>query len=314
MKALLPLALVAVGVAAPQNVTLRPRFVAGTSFVLEVTRATEQSTGKDTPTRKFSVTRTVDVRVVSASREGSVLEWKPRPTLLDYLAMSDPTSAMGLELLGSVPVTLNLDRDGQLDSIGNEADLQSRLVAARDALLKRVFKDMKPEMKPEDKARFEALLARVLSPANLVTLATREPQLYVDLNGLEDIGRDGFEAAIEMPNPVGVKPLAGILAIRLESVNAAQAVVQTTLKYDPATTAGMVTALLGEFAPDVAANNKEAIAEFQKRPFALVDEGRYVFDRKINIMREVTYVRRAGVEPVYKIERFEMKLVGELTK
>ena len=279
MKALLPLALVAVGVAAPQNVTLRPRFVAGTSFVLEVTRATEQSTGKDTPTRKFSVTRTVDVRVVSASREGSVLEWKPRPTLLDYLAMSDPTSAMGLELLGSVPVTLNLDRDGQLDI-----------------------------------ARFEALLASVLSPANLVTLATREPQLYVDLNGLEDIGRDGFEAAIEMPNPVGVKPLAGILAIRLESVNAAQAVVQTTLKYDPATTAGMVTALLGEFAPDVAANNKEAIAEFQKRPFALVDEGRYVFDRKINIMREVTYVRRAGVEPVYKIERFEMKLVGELTK
>ena len=295
----LTLLLALVVLPAAQEVEIVPRFVAGAEFRLEVTRSTENS---ERPKSNYSISRTVDVRVVSVNRDGAVLEWKPRPSILERLAaLADPSTAMAFQIVGQVPFTLLLDGDGALEGFGDEAALGQRLVVARDAMLKKTFDGLKPE----EIKKADDLMQRVLSPANLIDLATRDAQVYAAVHGVALAAGESVEVDIEQPNPFGGKPMPAKVRIQMASVAPAAATVAMSITYAPEGFRDVMMSLMGDIAP---AKIQE---EMQKTKLALTEEGTYVFDRKLRLVRDVTYTRKTNIDAHSKIEKWVIRLVNE---
>lgn len=281
-----------------QEIQIRPRLVAGDAFQLEVTRAREDSSN---PRANYTARTPVSVRVVSAGAEGFILDWRPGLTRLEGAAAADPVLGTAGRILGDVQLRIVLDADGAFERLANEAELLPKLQAAIDF----VIRESQRGMKPDEAKRAETLVRSLLSPANLVNIATRDPQTYVSMYGAELRVAEAVEVPLEQPNPFGGEPLPAILRVRLDTVTAESAGISSTVTYQGDALKKMTIGLLSQAA---VAPPPEELAKFR---LDMSDESRYVFDRRLGLFREVTTDRLISGNGARRVDRCVIRLLTE---
>jgi hypothetical protein len=283
---------------AVQDIQIRPRFVAGDEFRLEVTRVREDAAR---PQSSYSGRSPVDVRVVSAGADGFVLDWKPGAAVIDNPQLaSDPALRLAGRILGNAQFRIVLNADGEFVRVANEAELKPKLEAIVDAMLR----SLQAGMAEAERKKMDDFFRQVLSPANLIAIATRDAQTYVGLNGLALALGDTLELTIEQPTAFG-GTVPAVFRARMESATPETATITTTTTFDPDALKKMTMAIVeqvgGKGSPD-------ELATFR---IEMSDDGKFVFDRKLGLMREVTVNRRGVSGGVKRLDRWVIRLVSE---
>jgi hypothetical protein len=182
--------------ASAQDVAIKPQLRAGDDFRLEVTRIRENSARPQANNKGRTV---VNVRVVSATPKGFVLDWAPGETVLDNpLAAQDPTIAAASEIVRDMVFRLNLNADGEITGLANEKQIAPKL----QGMLDRVVKDLSARLPAEQRKAFQNLIGQMLSPAALMSSAIREAEIYFALNGVSLAPGEAAEVDREQPSPV----------------------------------------------------------------------------------------------------------------
>ena len=282
-----------------QEIHLRPRLSSGDEFRLEVIRSREDS---NRPQATLSSRTPVDVRVVSADAKGFVVLWTPGPSEFEGAGADfDPTLGAASEIIGDQVFRIVLGPDGEFERVANEAELLPKLQAGVDLVIRASQKDMPAA----DAKRAEALVRQLLSPANLMAIATRDAQTYLSMYGAELAVGDAVEVPLSQPNPFGGEPLAAVLRVRMESASAESATISSAVVYDGDALKKMTVGIIAQAAV------KPPPDEIAKFKFEMSDNAKYVFDRKSGLFREVTNDRRITSGDLRRLDRCVIRLVKE---
>ena len=280
-----------------QDIHITPRLVAGQEFRLEVVRSREDASR---PQNNYSTRTRVDVKVVSAGDAGFVLDWKPGVSVLEGSAIAlDPVMRVAGKAMGDVALRIALGPDGGFDGVTNETDVLPKLQAVVDMLIREAGR----EMSAADAKRAEAVVRSILTPANLVTLASQDVQTYVSMFGAEMAVGGTVEVKMNRPSPLGGDPLPAVLRVRMPSATPALATIESTVTYDgdalKAMTAGILARADGTAPPE----------EVAKLKLEMSDSTKYVFDRPAGLFREVTNERRIQSGHLNRVDRLSIRLV-----
>ena len=298
-------ALALVAVLSPQQVSFTPRFVTGDEFTLQIRHSREDSRR---PAANFTALTPVTVRVVSTGAAGTVLTWTPGDVEVEggADALADPTAGLAGEIFDEATIRVALDPDGSFGRIENAKELLTKLTAVLDAVLSELEKGKSAE----ESRKVRELVGQVLTPQNLMNMATRDVQTYVAMHGVELPPAKPLDVPIRQPNPFGGDPLSAVLRLRVESSTAEAATLVSTTVYDTDALKKSTLALLERTAPAGKKPTPEELATFR---LELSDEGRYVFDPKLGLFRSVTVTRRtgtsAGTVKATRSDRYEITLV-----
>ena len=282
---------------AAQEVQITPRLVAGQEFRLEVIRSREDLSR---PQNNYSSRTRVDVRVVSVGPAGFVIDWKPGLSVLEGSATAmDPVMRVAGKAMGDIALRIALGPDGGFDRVTNESDVIPTLQAVVDMLIREAARGV-----PEAEAkRAEAVVRSILTPANLVTLASQDIQTYVSMFGAEMAVGGTVEAKIDRPSPLGGEALPAVLRVHMPSATLDVATIQSTVTYDgealKAMTAGILARADGAAPPE----------ELAKLKLEMSDSTKYVFDRVVGLFREVSNERRIQSGHLNRVDRLSIKLV-----
>jgi hypothetical protein len=283
--------------ASAQEIAVAPRLRTGDEFRLEVKRARQNSAR---PQQDSTSTTMVDVRVIAAAPTGVTLDWVPGDTTFDNSQVAqDPVFAAASEALEGLRLRINLNAAGEFAGLANQAEVAPKLQAAIDI----VVRDAMAKLPEEQRKTFQSFVSSVLSPATLVATATTEAQTYFSLHGVTiAVGRP-VEAPVQTPSPLGAV-VAATFRIRAESATDDSAVLTTTTTYDPAALRDLTRSLASQAGAPIPA------AELDKLPpIEMGDDGKFVFDRSVGLMREVVVNRRVEVGPMRRFDGWEIRLV-----
>lgn len=283
--------------ASAQEIEIVPALKPGDQFRLDVTRVRENTSR---PQQNSRSTTPVDVRVVSATAEGFVLEWVPGDSQVESPLAQDPLMLAAAGALEGLQLRLTLNAQGEVSGLANEDEVVPRVQGAVDVIVKGLL-----EQAPADQREgMQALFAQVLSPAALLGTLTRDAQMYFGLSGVSLAVGEAAEADLEQPNPLGGGVLPATYRVRLDAATGDSAMLTTSTTYDGAALLRSVRALVeqagGKPVPDA------EIASLP--PFVMSDDGRYVMDRATGLMRELTVTRRVGLGQEQRIDRWEFRL------
>jgi hypothetical protein len=288
----------AAGPAVAQDVTLTPQLRAGDAFQLEVVRTRESSERPQQNNRSRSL---VDVRVVSAGPEGFALDWVPGDTVLDNpRAAQDPLVAAALQAIRGMTFRLNLNADGELTGLANQADVVPKLKAMGDGIVQELAARL-PEAQRKPLLDF---MGKVLSPELLIASATRDAGTYFGLNGVALLVGEAVEVELEQPNPFGGSSIPAKFKVSIESATAGFASLKTTTTYDPAALVGLTEALARQAGAPIP---PEELAKLP--PIEMADEGTYLFDREFGLMKEVIVSRRVAAGPTRRLDGWQIRLL-----
>ena len=284
--------------ASAQDVSIVPKLRAGDSFQLDVIRIRENSAQAQQNGR--STTR-VDVRVLSTGADGSVIEWVPGATVFDNPQIAlNPAISSAAQALRDIRFHLNLNADGELQALANQAEVAPKLKTAVDA----VVRDLAATMPAAQRPGFLNLIGQIMSVDVLIASATRDAATYLALNGAELSVGEAVELDIEQPSPLGGGPIPAKFRVRMVSATADVASLKTTTTYD----AAALVRLTGSLATQAGAPiPPEELAKLP--PIEMADEGTFVFDRRRGLMREVKMNRRIAVGPNSRLDVWEIRLV-----
>jgi hypothetical protein len=281
-----------------QDVSIVPTLRAGDSFQLEVIRIRENSAQ---PQQNGKSTTRVDVRVLSASAERSVIEWVPGATAFDNPQVAlNPVIGFASQALRDIRFQLNLNADGELQGLANQAEVAPKLKTVVDA----VVRDLAARIPVEQRKGFLDLIGQVLSADVLIASATRDAATYLGLNGAALAVGEAVEVDIEQPSPLGGGPIPAKFRVRMESASADVASLKSTTTYDGAALMRLTEALVRQAGAPIP---PEELAKLP--PMEMADEGTYVFDRKRSLMREVKVYRRIVVGPNRRLDAWEIRLI-----
>jgi hypothetical protein len=283
--------LAAVGTA--QTVQIRPRLVAGDEFRVEVTRIREDQRRPDS---NYSTRTPVDVRVISADGKGLVIEWRPRDSEVEGKNAGDPSLAAAAEALGDIQFRIALTAEGEFDRLLNEDELRPKLQAVVDVMLR----DLKSRPLPKEG---EDLLRQVLSPANLINMASRDAQIYFGVQGLSLAVGDTLEAKLEQQTPLG-GAVPAVFRARVDSATAETASITTTTTYDADALLKLTVAFLEK------TGTKVPPGDLAKIRLDMGDEAKYQVDRRLGLVREMTLSRRQSMAGAQRLDRWTIRLVS----
>jgi hypothetical protein len=299
-RALLAIAVVAMSTTSfAQEIALSPALRAGDAFRLESTR-TRQNSAR--PQLDATSRTNIDVRVVTATPDGFVVEWGAAGTTFDNQQLAqDPLLIASSKALEGLRLRLQLNAEGELTGILNQDEVSSRLQAAVDVIVRGLMQTIPPEQQKG----VQGLIAQALSPPALIGSATREAEIYFGLSGVGLSPGEAVETRIEQPSPLG-GTLPAMFRVQLESATATSAVVTTTVTYDGAALVKMTRELVEQ------QSGKPIPAEELAKipPFQMNDDAKYVFDRQLGLMREVVVNRRFSAGPQARLDRWEIRLVA----
>ncbi len=305
---LLRLATPAVTLAAvllPQQLSFTPRFLAGDEFRLQVKHTREDSRQ---PAANFTATTPVAVRVVSSGAAGTVLDWTPGDVTVagGDAAQADPTVGMAAEIFDDVSIRVALDPDGSFGKVENAKELLSKLNSVVEAVLAELEKGA-----PADQVRrARDVMGQMLTPQNLLNMATRDVQTWVAMHGVELPANRTLDVPVRQANPFGGEPLSATLRLRVASGTATEATLASDTVYDTAELRKATIALIERAAPPGKKPTADELSSFR---LELSDEGRYLFDRALGLFREVVVTRRtgssAGTVKASRTDRYEITLV-----
>jgi hypothetical protein len=282
-----------------QTVDVVPSLRAGDEFRLQVVRARENSAQ---PQQNVTFTTPIHVRVLSVTPEGSTIEWQPGTASADNAAVSnDPLVRAAAETVGNVALQISLSPDGVVKGLVNQKEVLEKLQAAVDVIVR----GLNEKVPPEQRAAFQSMVAGVLSPQILIASAMRDLQTYFALGGAKlDVGK-AVEVSVQQPNPFGGDPLPAVLRVTGESATADDFVILTRTSYDKDALARLTKALLSQ--PGAPPIPPEELAKMPA--IEMVDDARFVIDRRFGIAREVNANRGVVIGPQSRRERWTFRLV-----
>jgi hypothetical protein len=286
------------GPAVAQDVTIIPKLRAGEGFQLEVIRTRENSSRSQQNSKARTL---VDVRVVSAGPDGFVIEWVPGDTMLDNpQAAPDPIVGAASQALRDIRFRLTLNVDGELTGVANQAEVAPKLKAVVDAIIR----ELSARVPDAQRKQFLDFMGQVLSADVLIASATRDAGTYFGLNGVSLASSEAVEIDIEQPNPLGGAALPATFSVRMESVTADTASLKTVTTYDGAALVRLTESLAKQAGAPIA---PEELAKLP--PIEMADEGTYLFDRHMGLMREVVVNRRVTVGPNRRLDGWQIRLL-----
>jgi hypothetical protein len=282
-----------------QDVTLIPKLRAGDAFQLEVVRTRENSTR---PQQNSKARSLVDVRVISAGPEGSLIEWVPGDTVLDNpRAVQDPLLGAASEALRDIKFRLNLNADGELAGMANQDEVAPKLKAMVDTIVQ----GLSARVPDAQRKQFLDMMNQVVSAELLIASATRDAGTYFGLNGVSLTAGEAVEVDIEQPNPLGGGSLPAKFRVWMESATADSASLKTTTTFDAVSLVRLTESLAKQAGAPI---SPEDLANLP--PIEMADEGAYLFDREVGLMREVTVSRRASVGPNRRLDGWKIRLLN----
>jgi hypothetical protein len=281
-----------------QDISIVPTLRAGDSFQLDVIRIRENSAQ---PQQNGRSTTRVDVRVLSTSADGSVIEWVPGPTVFANPQMAaNPVVNFASQALRDIRFQLNLNADGELKGLANQDEVAPKLKTVVDTVVRNLASSM-----PEDQRKgFLNLIGQVLSVDVLIATATRDAATYLGLNGAALAVGEDVVVDIEQPSPLGGDPLPAKFRVRMESANTDVASLKTMTTYDPTALMRLTQTLAKQ------AGSPTPPEQFiNLPPMQMSDEGSFLFDRKRGLMREVKVNRRIAAGSNRRLDAWEIRLV-----
>lgn len=299
MLAVLACCVFGVAAAGAQEVTLAPLLESGDEFTLEIAHERENSAR---PEQNGRSTTSVNVRVVAAGEKGVTLDWVVADSRLDVGQAQDPAVLAAANAMRGLALRVMLNADGVYAGLANEREVTARIQSAVDPIL-RAMLDKAP---PERRAGFQAILAQTLSPAVLLAGVTRDAQTYFSLNGLSLAPGQTATMEFEQPSPLGGGSVPATFRVTLESATSESAELTATTTYDGA------ALMHGIFAGLAAQLGKPVPERIHDEPSSMQmsDEGRFVLNRTIGLMREIVLTRRATSPASERVDRWEFRLVN----
>jgi hypothetical protein len=281
-----------------QDVAIVPKLRAGDSFQLDVIHLRENSAQ---PQQNGKSTTRVDVRVLSTSGEGSLIEWVPGATVFDNpQAARNPLVGFASQALRDIRFQLKLNTDGELLGLANQAEVAPKLKTVVDA----VVGDLAARMPEEQRKGFLDVIGQILSVDVLIASATRDAATYLGLNGTALAVGQAVVLDVAQPSPLGGSPIPAKFRVRMESATADVASLKTTTTYDAAALAGLTQSLAKQAGAPI---RPEELAKLP--PMEMADEGTFVFDRKRGLMREVKVNRRVSAGPSRRLDAWDIRLI-----
>jgi hypothetical protein len=287
------------GPAVAQNVTIVPKLRAGEGFQLEVIRTRENSSRSQQNSRARTL---VDVRVVTAGSDGFLIEWAPGDTRLDNpQAAPDPIVGVASQALRGITFRLNLNVDGELTGMANQAEVAPKLKAVVDGIVR----ELSARVPDAQRKQFLDFMGQVLSADVLIASATRDAGTYFGLNGVSLASSEAVEIDIEQPNPLGGAALPARFSVRMESVTGDTASLKTVTTYDAASLVRLTESLAKQAGAPIAPDELAKLP-----PIEMADDGTYLFDRHIGLMREVVVSRRVKAGPNRRLDAWQIRLLS----
>ena len=281
-----------------QDISIVPTLRAGDSFQLEVIRIRENSAQ---PQQNGKSTTRVNVLVLSSSADGSVIEWVPGATVFDNPQVAlNPLVGSAAQALRDIRFQLNLNADGELLGMANQAEIAPRLKSVVDT----VVRNLAAQMPADQRKGFLDVIGQVLSVDVLIASATRDAATYLGLNGAALAVGQAVVVDIEQPSPLGGDPLPAKFSVRMESATADVASLKTTTTYDPAALMRLTRSLAKQAGSPIPPEQFINLP-----PMQMSDEGSFVFDRRRGLMREVKVNRRIAVGANRRLDGSEIHLV-----
>ena len=285
--------------ASAQEVAIKPQLRAGDEFRLEVTRIRENSSRPQTNAKGRTF---VNVRVVSATSRGFLLDWAPGETVLDNpRAAQDPTLAAASEMVRGMVFRLTLNADGEITGLANQKEIVPKL----QAMLEKVVQDLSARLPAEQRKGFRTLIGQILSPAALISSSIREAEIYFGLNGVSLAAGEAAEVDLEQPNPLGGGVIPAKFRVDMESATKDSASIKTTTTYDPSVLIRVTQNLAAQAGKPIP---PEELAKLP--PLQMSDDGKYTFDRMVGLMREVTMNRLVSADDVRRYDGWQIRLLS----
>jgi hypothetical protein len=292
-------ATVAAGQAFAQDISIVPTLRPGRAFRLEVIRIRENSAQPQQNSRSRSI---VDVRVLSATSQGFEIEWVPGATVLDNpKAAADPLLAVASQAVQDIRFRLTLNADGELLGMANQAEVAPKLKTMTDTIVN----GLAARIPEEQRKSFLDFMRQILSVDVLIASATRDAATYLGLNGASLAAGEAVEVDLEQPNPLGGGTIPSKLRVRMASADADSALLSTTTTYDPAFLVRLTESLAKQAGAPI---SPEELAKIP--PIEMADQGTFLFDRKVGLMREVKVTRRVASGATRRIDSWEIRLIG----
>ena len=286
------------GPAVAQDVTLIPKLRRGDAFQLEVVRTRDNSSRPQQSSKGRSL---VDVRVISASPDGFVIEWVPGDTVLDNpQAAQDPLIGAASQALRDIKFRLNLNADGELTGMANKAEVAPKL----KAMVAAIVSELALRVPDAQRKQFLDFMGQVLTAEVLIASAARDAETYFGLNGVSLPSGEAVEVDIDQPNPLGGGSLPARFTVHMESATASSASLKTTTTYDPASLVRLTESLAKQAGAPISA---EQLAKLP--PIEMADDGTYLFDRDLGLMREVIVTRRITAGANRRLDRWQIRLL-----
>lgn len=283
--------------ASAQDILITPKLRAGDTFRLEVSRTRE---GTPTASQAVKGSTTIDVKVLTVTPEGSTLEWEAGLTAVTAGVVPEAVMSRMSEAVRDMRPVIKLTPVGEVAGLVNEAEVLAKLQAAVEILRRELVE----KLPPANRQAFETILSQVLSPAVLVATLVRDASTYFGLNGVELGVGESVSADLPQPNPFGGEPLSAQFTVRVESATTDVASLVTTTVYDGADLMRAMSRLMENAGKPIP---REELAKLPTMQIG--DDGRFVFDRGLGLMREVSVTRRVTVPGRVQLDRTEIRLV-----
>jgi hypothetical protein len=284
--------------AAAQELLIAPKLRAGDTFRLEIAKSRQESMK---PTETARSTTIVDVQVVSASPDGTTLDWSQGETTFgDGRTSPDLIVHAAAVALAGLRLRIGLNADGDVEGLVNAREVMPKLEAASGLMLQGIA-DTIPE---HDRKAFQALMAQVLSPAVLLVASTSDARTYFSLNGVAMTAGEVIETDLDQPNPLGGGTIPSRFRIKAESATEDAAVFVTSTTYDGEAFAQMTLGLIEKAGKIL---TPEEVATFVTPQ--MQDEGRFVLDRPTGLIREMSVRRRISNGAMQRVDTWDIRLV-----
>jgi hypothetical protein len=288
----------AAGHVSAQDVTIAPKLRTGDQFQLALVRTRENSAQPQQNARSRTV---VDVRVLSATPGGFVLEWAPGDTTLDNPGLAqNPLFVAALQAVRDVRFHLTLNADGGLTGLANRTEVLPKLQSVVDTIVQ----ELSARLPIEQRQAMLRVVGQVLSPDLLIASATREAAIYFGLNGLTLSTGARAEVRLEQPSPFGPGTIPAAFRVHLVSTTPDTASLATETTYDRTAVLRMTESLAREAGAPMP---PEQLARMP--PLDISDTGTYVFDRSVGLMTELIVNRVVVAGSARRLDGWEIRLL-----
>lgn len=292
------ISLLAVTQAAAQDIEIQPKLVTGDKFRLDVARVRRDSSR---PQMNATGRTVVDVQVISAGPTGWVLDWVPGDTAFDNPQVSqDPLVAAASQASKGMRFRIALGAGGEFSGLLNEAEVRPKL----QGMVTAIVSELAERLPANQRKNLEDVMGQLLTPAALISSATRDVEIYFALNRAVLAAGESIELNIDQPSPMGGSAIPTIFRVRMDSVTATSAMLTTATTYDK----DALLRLTMELAQRAGASVRPQDAA-KVPPMQMADDGKYEFDRVLGLMRKVAINRRVTMAAQERVEGWTITLV-----